>query len=77
MYFALSFNGPGPTSVPLIGDVALSPPIRIIPADPTNSYGIGNLAISILPNVAGVSVWAQALDPRSRSLSTPLALVVW
>ena len=72
---AYSLAGGGPTST-AVGDVDLSQPINRLPSLTADGNGDAGMTVNVPSGAAGVSVWIQAVDMSSATLSNSLAEVV-
>ncbi len=72
---AYSLAGGGPISTPW-GAGFLTPPYVQLPTMFADASGIAAMSASVPTGFSGVSVWLQALDWESKTLSTGLALTV-
>ncbi|MGB0953580.1 MAG: integrin alpha [Planctomycetota bacterium] len=70
-----SLTGAGPTPT-IYGDVAMTAPISLLATVSLDAQGNGEF-LQTLPNgIAGLTVWSQALDLSSGTLSNPHPLLV-
>jgi len=72
---AYSLAGGGPTSTS-VGDVDLSMPINRLPALTADANGDAGMSVSVPSGAAGVSVWIQAVDMSTSTLSNSVAETV-
>lgn len=70
-----SLAGGGPTATPY-GDVAMSSPIVTQPTLTLDAVGQTTLLATLPPGLAGRSIWTQAVDLASGSLSNPNPVLV-
>ncbi len=60
VYLAYSLSGPGPTATP-VGNVQLSPPIRLLAIQAADENGEVDVDIAVPPGSAGITVYTQVL----------------
>jgi hypothetical protein len=73
---AYSLAGGGPTSSPY-GELALSPPFQTLPPLTLDALGNGEMTKYLPHAIAGTTIWTQALDLSSGTLSNPHPLRVY
>ncbi len=70
-----SSTGPGPTPSPF-GDLALSPPILPLGQADADLVGVAVLYLDVPPPAAGHTIWLQALDTATGTLTPGIAVQV-
>ena len=70
-----SLTGAGPTPS-AYGDIAMTAPIQQLASLTLNAQGNGEFLQTLPPAITGLTVWSQALDLGSGSLSNPHPLLV-
>ena len=70
-----SLTGAGPTTTPL-GLVNMSPPISTLPMLTANSGGLATFSAMIPPRLSGLTVYTQAADLATSTLTNSLTLPV-
>ncbi len=78
--FAYSRAGAGPNLVPVgacgLVNASLSFPIELLPQSNADGNGIATLSLNVPAGISGISVWVQAFDFGSCSLSNGATMVI-
>jgi hypothetical protein len=74
-HYAFSLTGPGPTTSPY-GDLALSPPIQLAGVVRADSLGNATKSAAVPPGTSGLTVWLQALDAGTLTLTNGVQITI-